>query len=258
MAKKSKKGEVLRSETLTVRLTPKIKYGLELQARKQHRTLAGVVEWAIERGLNDEVDGLTKKITVESDSGNVEGRNYNLLEYVWDPNEAKRLCLLGTFAPELMTYEEQKIWAFIAQNAYYWRVGGTSLENEEVIYTWMANVPTLFIEERVADDLNILKDIVYNEQKPDILPIWIPGNKLYTDKADEYRYAFKTDQATDENFYKSKLIRFNPYGESEHEKIELETLKIYKNMEEVLSSSEEGKKLLQELKEKYPLLNFTF
>lgn len=37
---------------LTIRLTPKLKYGLELLARAQHRSLSQAVEWSLQNGLN--------------------------------------------------------------------------------------------------------------------------------------------------------------------------------------------------------------
>ncbi|MBY0404184.1 MAG: hypothetical protein K2X66_09815, partial [Cyanobacteria bacterium] len=58
MAKKASKGSQTKAEALTLRVNPKIKYGLELLARKQHRTLSSVMEWAIDKALKDKKDGL--------------------------------------------------------------------------------------------------------------------------------------------------------------------------------------------------------
>jgi predicted HicB family RNase H-like nuclease len=41
-----------RSEVVTVRLEPKLKYLAELAARKQRRSLSSYVEWAIKQSLS--------------------------------------------------------------------------------------------------------------------------------------------------------------------------------------------------------------
>lgn len=85
--KKSKKGESVRTETLTARFTPKIKYGAELLARKHHRTLAGVLEWAVSEKIDE----------------------YLPIDPLWDADPEKRIRLLKQHAPHLLTYEEE-IW----------------------------------------------------------------------------------------------------------------------------------------------------
>ena len=40
-----------KSEVVTVRLDPKLKYVAELAARRQRRTLSSYIEWAIEDSL---------------------------------------------------------------------------------------------------------------------------------------------------------------------------------------------------------------
>ena len=47
-------GKLARSETVTVRLAPKLRYLAELAARKQRRTLSSFIEWAIEETLETE------------------------------------------------------------------------------------------------------------------------------------------------------------------------------------------------------------
>src|ERR1700730_8829890 len=46
-------GKLSRSETVTVRLDPKLRYLAELAARKQRRTLSSFIEWAIEENLKN-------------------------------------------------------------------------------------------------------------------------------------------------------------------------------------------------------------
>ena len=52
-ADKRKGGSKLaRSETVTVRLDPKLRYLAELAARKQRRSLSSYIEWAVEDSLS--------------------------------------------------------------------------------------------------------------------------------------------------------------------------------------------------------------
>src|SRR5262245_13096901 len=54
-------GKLARSEVVTVRLDPKLRYLAELSARKQRRALSSFIEWAIEDAL--------KRITLSSNPG---------------------------------------------------------------------------------------------------------------------------------------------------------------------------------------------
>jgi len=48
-------GKLNRSETVTIRLDPKLRYLTELAARQQRRTLSSFIEWAIDSALKDVV-----------------------------------------------------------------------------------------------------------------------------------------------------------------------------------------------------------
>src|ERR1700746_2572776 len=82
-----------RSETVTLRLDPKLRYLTELAARKQRRTVSSFIEWAIEQALSDvELDD-KRHLTVAHETGQL-----------WDPDEADRLVKLGLLYPDLLTY----------------------------------------------------------------------------------------------------------------------------------------------------------
>lgn len=117
-ARKPQRGAVrAKGESLTVRIHPKLKYGLELLARKQHRTLTTVVEWALTRALEDEKEGLTKYVNV----GDAEFNHYiNILQEVWDPWEADRFVNLAMCCPELLSYEEELVWKVIKETKVFW------------------------------------------------------------------------------------------------------------------------------------------
>ncbi|MDA0781240.1 MAG: hypothetical protein PQ612_00060 [Rickettsiales bacterium] len=98
-----------KAESITVRLDPKIRYGLELLARKQRRNLSSVVEWALQKAIHDPVDGLYDE---KSDK-------LNFLNFLWDVEESDRLYQLATCRPELLTFEEEKLVKVITESDYF-------------------------------------------------------------------------------------------------------------------------------------------
>lgn len=82
-------------EQFSVRLPPKLKFGLELLSRAQHRSLSQVVEWAVQMGMNSyEVGRDFESLT-------------DLLTAAWKhPEEGRRLLEVFRSAPTLLSYEE--------------------------------------------------------------------------------------------------------------------------------------------------------
>jgi hypothetical protein len=94
-AKKAQTATKDKSASITVRLDPKLKYGLEILARKQYRNLSSLVEWALNKALNDPNDGLP------------------FLNEIWDFDETDRFINLANHSPELLTFDEQKLWRLL-------------------------------------------------------------------------------------------------------------------------------------------------
>lgn len=94
-----------KAEQLTIRLTPKLKYGLELLSRAQRgRSLSQVVEWAIQRGLN------SVEVANETSLGKV-------LDTCWALNtEWERLLTLSKLAPELLDFDELNVLDAVSSN----------------------------------------------------------------------------------------------------------------------------------------------
>src|SRR5438445_7943906 len=88
-----KGSKLARSETVTVRLDPKLRYLAELAARKQRRTVSSFIEWAIEAAL-DQVF-----IREWPDGGKtISGAS----EALWDVDEADRFAKLALSYPEML------------------------------------------------------------------------------------------------------------------------------------------------------------
>ncbi len=104
-----------KSEVITIRLDPRLKYLAELPARRQRRPLSSYVEWAIEQSLgqvrpsydNSEADRQTSIADVASS--------------LWDVDEADRFAKLALRYPDLLTHEEQVVWKLIGECGYLWR-----------------------------------------------------------------------------------------------------------------------------------------
>lgn len=105
-----------KSEVVSIRMNPRIRFGLELMARQQRRSLTGVIEWLIDQALQDE-DGCLMRNRCK---GLILRQPTNLLDEVWDPDESERFVRLAIFAPQLLTYEEESLWKELKSNYEMW------------------------------------------------------------------------------------------------------------------------------------------
>ena len=110
MAKKTEKkggGKLNRTQTVTIRLDPKLRYLTDLAARSQRRTTSGFIEWAIETALKEV--GVYSKLT--SDSVPLS----DIKDSLWDVDEAYRFLKLAIEFPNLLNHHEQVLWHLLAQ-----------------------------------------------------------------------------------------------------------------------------------------------
>ena len=105
---------IIRTTTVSIRLKPRTRYALELLARKRHHSLTSVIEWALDRTINDPVEGLFDTPTGER------GKPESIVDKVWDPDEADRLVKLSMYFPRLMSFEEEKLIEAIRENSRLW------------------------------------------------------------------------------------------------------------------------------------------
>ncbi len=121
MPAKARKTYAANAEVLTVRLSPKMKFGLELLSRKQHRSLSAIVQHLLDRELRE---NLKVAIDVVEADGDLHVENRRLLDLVWDPLPPDRLVKLGLHSPDLLDLDEELKWKVI-QDDYkrYWHGG---------------------------------------------------------------------------------------------------------------------------------------
>lgn len=114
VARKGGGGKLARSETITVRLDPKLRFGAELAARKQRRTLSSFIEWAVDEAL-DRVNIYTEAF----DGPDQELSAKEAMNKTWSVHEADRFTNLAQKFPFLLTHDEEVLWILIYEHGYF-------------------------------------------------------------------------------------------------------------------------------------------
>jgi len=115
---------VARTDNLSVRLDPQLRYAAELAAAHSGTTLSKFIELAVTR--------LTQSTTVVPGASPLRDRSaFSIAVEVWEPHPADRLARLAARHPELMTLMELRIWREIKETDSLWRKGAdrSDIEN---------------------------------------------------------------------------------------------------------------------------------
>lgn len=112
--KKKTTGAVVqrKGEPLSIRIDPKVRYGLELLARRQRRSVTGVVEWSIVEAFRNE--------TISDDLGNDVSFEVALEKTLWALNEPERLLRLYFGFQSLMTFDEERMAGVLLASKVLW------------------------------------------------------------------------------------------------------------------------------------------
>lgn len=92
-----------KTDALTLRLDPRVKFLIELLSRVGHQSITGVIESAVSRLAHDRKVGL---------AGNEQSLAY-ASERIWSPVESDRVVNMAMFAPSLLNHEEGCIRAIL-------------------------------------------------------------------------------------------------------------------------------------------------
>lgn len=158
-------GKLNRSETVTVRLDPKLNYLCELAARAQRRTKSSFIEWAVAEALGSVVLPEVKEQT-DFDSF----RDVTLKEWastLWHVDEPDRIISLALNAPALLTHEEQLVWRLVRENGFFWK-GNHDKRGE---WVWSLSEATI-IKDRLRLHWPVFLDVARGVQPADKLPSW--------------------------------------------------------------------------------------
>lgn len=129
MAKKQAAAQVRKTDALSIRIDPRLKYGLDLASRVQRRPVTSVVEWAIAEALaNERVrDKNGHEWTLKDASG-----------VIWSDNELERLLALWFNFPDLLDYEESRQVNVLLRTHELWKDGSP---NRYLDFEWSRTLP---------------------------------------------------------------------------------------------------------------------
>ncbi len=105
-------GRLTRSETVTVRLDPKLNYLCELAARAERRTKSSYIEAMLDQKISE------TPIAPRSNEETIG----DLADKLWHVDICKRFLAMVQYAPQLMTIEEQELWTIIEDSAFFWSI----------------------------------------------------------------------------------------------------------------------------------------
>ncbi|MGU9820052.1 hypothetical protein [Pseudomonas sp. LF090] len=151
MAKNKPNQGARKTETLTLRLDPKVKLMIELISRIRRQSITGVVEAAIE------------EIAFDLDAPVMSGGEPNPMSLlgtvgeIWSTDESERFVNLCVHLPSLITYEEQRLWETIkaskcfltdgiSENAQFWDLPGVGYIDRYNVRRWWSHL-LAYVEE---------------------------------------------------------------------------------------------------------------
>lgn len=147
-----------KSEVITIRLDPRLKYLAGLAARRQRRPLSSFIEWAIEESLRHVHPGF--------ESNNEQETFAVVASALWDVDEADRFANLAFRYPELLTHEEQILWKLIREFGILWR---GRYEGERREWRWSVAESNL-LKDSLRKYWPTLLKIVGGELSANVLP----------------------------------------------------------------------------------------
>ncbi len=157
-------GKLSRSETVTVRLDPKLRYLAELAARLHRRTLSSYIEWAIKASLDTEAVRPTNLHSSHASDHTIG----NEAEYLWDVDDADRFAKLALRYPHLLTHEEQVRWKLIRENGYLWKGSYAGRRKE---WAWEVDEDS-FIFPRLREHWAAFCGVAEGTSEQSTLPSW--------------------------------------------------------------------------------------
>jgi hypothetical protein len=139
MKKPSSNNKTSKTVVVSIRMTPKDKYFLELIARRDERgSTAVVIEEVLKRFIAEhemslrprtsdvmEIDGKLVDIEILSDS---------LFDQLWAVNPGRRLIRLYKFAPSLMSQSDECIYKKIRAESVFWKDREKRKPNYDLIW----------------------------------------------------------------------------------------------------------------------------
>ncbi len=169
--KKGKGGKLARSEVITVRLDQKLRFAAELVARDQRRTLSSFVEWAIGEVVSRE----KVKIRDHENHENYETSALKATAIIWDVDEADRFIKFAEACPELLNFDEERLWKTIKETPYFFlRVEKNDKLSSALI--WSTDSNNIWYQ-RVRGCWDLLQKVANGDEDGDSLPV-LPESEI--------------------------------------------------------------------------------
>jgi len=111
-------GKKAKNSSVTVRVSERAKYGIELIGRLYGESLSDVVNRAL-KGLFV-ADERSLQVLID-------GRTTDILRETYSDDEFERFLKLAFLYPALLSEDERRIWARIEGNPAYWKKQGGEL-----------------------------------------------------------------------------------------------------------------------------------
>jgi hypothetical protein len=112
-----KRGKWHRTEVITLRLTPQLRFLVELATLAKGQTVSRFVEEAVTKALR-EVQLRESGVTLEQ-----------IAVAVWDPLEPDRFVKLALRYPEFLNFEQQVLWKLIVECDALWSLDAQQRRN---------------------------------------------------------------------------------------------------------------------------------
>jgi hypothetical protein len=123
-------GTLQRSESVTIRLDPAMRYLTDLAARLHRRTTSSFIEWALAQTL--------ERIVVP---GTATGTSlWEERNTLWDVEAADRFVTLAMRYPHLLTYDEQVRWKQIREDRSLWDRDHVAVDRRRVRAWWQTHL----------------------------------------------------------------------------------------------------------------------
>ena len=167
----SRSSKLPRTQTVSVRLDPKLRYLCEIAARKQRRTISSFIEWSLETSLDS--------VKLTDFNGNTEALGQNA-GYLWDVEPADRFAKLAFWYPDLLNHHEEIVWKLIRENGYLWRGNYHKTTNK---WTWTIDQSSLNFG-RLREHWDKFNKVARGEASKADLPTWYEIRPIATPPTD--------------------------------------------------------------------------
>lgn len=125
-----------RSSTLSIRLTPKMRFGLEMMSRLYHESIPDIISRAVSNVFNAEHQGLSD---FEGDTPETNGYR-DLMQLLWSERPSDQLANIAFHCKKLLAGAQIRQWYYIKSQPEFWsdhsNISEASLLRDHLATRW--------------------------------------------------------------------------------------------------------------------------